>query len=65
MAMGLPPVTSAVFLVASIGKMWVPRRNISDVSATPLGIKREWYVYVCKTEKIVSYSMILSFLGML
>jgi lipocalin len=25
----------------------VSRKNISDASATPLGIKREWYVYVC------------------
>jgi hypothetical protein len=27
-AMGLPPVTSAVFLTANFGKTWVSRRNI-------------------------------------
>jgi hypothetical protein len=46
--MGLPPVTSAVFLIANyFGKTWVSRRNIWDTSATPSGIKGEWYVYVC------------------
>jgi hypothetical protein len=44
-AIGLPPVTSAVFLIASnFGEMCVSRRNIWDVSATPSGMKREWYV---------------------
>jgi hypothetical protein len=27
-AMGLPPVTSAVLLIANFGKTWVSRRNI-------------------------------------
>jgi hypothetical protein len=45
--MGLPPVTSAVFLIANFGKTWLSLRNIWDTSATPSGIKREWYVYVC------------------
>jgi hypothetical protein len=33
------------------GKTWLSRRNIGDTSATPLGIKREWYV--CMYEKNV------------
>jgi hypothetical protein len=45
-AMDLLPVTSAVFLIANFGKTWVSRRNIGDTSATPLGIKREWYVCI-------------------
>jgi hypothetical protein len=36
--MGLPPVRSAVLLIA--------QRNIWDASATPSGIKREWYVCI-------------------
>jgi hypothetical protein len=43
-AIDLPPVISAVFLRAYFGKMWASRKNISDASATPSGIKREWYV---------------------
>jgi hypothetical protein len=46
-AMGLPPVTSAVFVLSyHFGKMiaWASWRNIRDVSATSSGIKREWYV---------------------
>jgi hypothetical protein len=42
MAMGLPPVTSAVFLISNFGKTWVS--NIWDTSTTPSRIKREWYV---------------------
>jgi hypothetical protein len=47
-AMGLPTVTFAVFFVVSdFGKMWAPwRRNIWYVSASPSGIKREWYVSI-------------------
>jgi hypothetical protein len=57
-AMGLPPATSAIFLITP------PKRplfteitllvksgrlgGISDMSATPSGIKREWYVYECR-----------------
>jgi hypothetical protein len=37
-AMNLPPVTSAVCLIAK--SFW----NILDVSATPSGIKSEWYL---------------------
>jgi hypothetical protein len=47
-AMGLPPVTSVVFLITKFGKTWVSRRNIWDTSATPSGIKREWYVCMYK-----------------
>jgi hypothetical protein len=25
--------------------MWVSRKNILNISGTPLGIKREWYVW--------------------
>jgi hypothetical protein len=43
-AMSLPFVSSAVFLIAHhFGEMCVSRRNILDASATPLGIKHEWY----------------------
>jgi hypothetical protein len=44
-AMGLPPVTFAVFFLANFSKIWVSRRNIWNTSASPSGIKREWYVY--------------------
>jgi hypothetical protein len=44
-AMGLPPVTSAVFSKL-FGKIWVSRSNIWDVLATPSGIKREWHVII-------------------
>jgi hypothetical protein len=44
--MGLPPVTFALFLITNFGKTWVSRRNIWDTSATPSGIKREWYVCI-------------------
>jgi hypothetical protein len=51
MAMGLPSVTSAVFLIANSFWYNVPtfqsRRNIIDVSATPLGLKRSG-VYICR-----------------
>jgi hypothetical protein len=44
LAMGLLPVMSVVFLVASnFGKIWVPRRNIGDGSVTS-SIKSEWCV---------------------
>jgi quinol-cytochrome oxidoreductase complex cytochrome b subunit len=39
--------------------MWVSRRNILDVSATPSGIMREWYV--CMHKKAVPVNL-LSFL---
>jgi hypothetical protein len=44
--MGLPPVTSVVFLIAKLNfsKTWASRRNIWEASATPSGIKRKWYV---------------------
>jgi hypothetical protein len=29
-----------------IGKKWVSRKNIRDVSDTPFGIKREWFVCI-------------------
>jgi hypothetical protein len=47
MTMGLPPVRSAVFLIAkSFGKMEASRRNIRDVSAAPFRIKLSVkYVY--------------------
>jgi hypothetical protein len=38
---------SAVFLkLSNFGKTWASRRNIWDASATPSGIKREWYVCI-------------------
>jgi hypothetical protein len=45
-AIGLPSATSAVFLIAkqfwsSVG-VW---EEYLDVSATPSGIKREWYLF--------------------
>jgi hypothetical protein len=43
--MGLPPVTSAVFLRAKL--FWYNvsvSRNIWDASATPSELKSEWYV---------------------
>jgi hypothetical protein len=49
----------AVFLIAkSFGKTWVSQRNILDVSATPSGINREWYV--CKVTKTLSLALTLS-----
>jgi hypothetical protein len=44
--MSLPLVTSTVpFTAKSSGKTWAFRRNIRDVSTTPLGKKCEWYVH--------------------
>jgi hypothetical protein len=48
-AMGLPPITCAVFLIfclqyCSFGKTGASRKNICDAFATPPEIKREWYV---------------------
>jgi hypothetical protein len=37
---GLPPVTSAVFLIAILVKREASGGNIRDASATPSGIKR-------------------------
>jgi hypothetical protein len=44
MAMGLPPVTSAVLLINNFGKTWASLRNICDASATLSEIMRKWYV---------------------
>jgi hypothetical protein len=47
--MALPPVTSAVFFYSyPFSKMWVARRNIVDISATPPDMKRERYVCIMK-----------------
>jgi hypothetical protein len=60
MAMGLPPVTSAAFLVSSnFGKMWVSRRNILDVSATPSGIKREFTIMASLTMRSFIYGWLV------
>jgi hypothetical protein len=42
-AMGLPPGTSIVLILNNFGKTWA-FGNIRNASATPSGIKREWYV---------------------
>jgi hypothetical protein len=56
MAMGLPAVTSAVFFIMAnnFGKTWVSRRNVCCASATPSGIKREWYVKCEYHKRILS-----------
>jgi hypothetical protein len=43
-AIGLPPITSAAFLIAILVIAKQSGRNIRDASSTPSGIKRERYV---------------------
>jgi hypothetical protein len=61
-AIGLPSATSAVFLIAkqfwsSVG-VW---EEYLDVSATPSGIKREWYLFYPASSLTINTPMKLFF----
>jgi hypothetical protein len=61
---GIQHVTTAVFLI--VKPFWInvgSRRNIWDVSATPSGIKREWYIRFlpmdCKVKYLIEIRVLL------